>query len=103
MQWLVNAEKDLKKSDPANLKTSQTIYEAKLLKVVTSVAPYPPPGRPFRNLAARCLVLLYSRGETRTLFDTLRVLMKVVSDFKSNDPDIKKVYVQSYHPCGAGY
>ena len=36
---------------------------------------------------------MYTRGETRTLFDTLQTLMKIVGDLKVYDADFKKVYV----------
>lgn len=68
-------------------------YEALLLKAVTAPEPYPSPGRPIRNIASRCLVTIYSRGETRGLFDTIRTLLGVVSDLKAHDADFKKVCV----------
>ena len=45
---------------------------------------------------------MYTRGETRTLFDTLQTLMKIVGDLKVYDADFKKVYVLhfSHHLCG---
>ncbi|KAH8115151.1 clathrin-coated vesicle protein [Phellopilus nigrolimitatus] len=91
LQWLADAEKDLKTGTPETFKTSQTIYETKLLKVIAGAAPYPNPGRPFRNIVARCLVLIYTSGETRSLFDTLQALLKIVGDMKASDVDFKKV------------
>ncbi|KAL5476373.1 hypothetical protein ACEPAI_3473 [Sanghuangporus weigelae] len=91
LQWLADTERDLKSGTPSSWKTSQAIYETKLLKVVSGASPYPNPGRPFRQLASRCLVLLYSKGETRTLFDTLQGLLKVVGDLKTPEMDFKKV------------
>ncbi|EJD04810.1 clathrin-coated vesicle protein [Fomitiporia mediterranea MF3/22] len=91
LKWLADTEKDLKSGTPHTFKTSQAIYETKLLKVVAGNAPYPSPGRPFRNIVARCLVLLYSKGESRTLFDTMQSLLKTVGDMKMPDMDFKKV------------
>ncbi|KIJ50518.1 hypothetical protein M422DRAFT_245139 [Sphaerobolus stellatus SS14] len=54
-------------------------------------------GRPIRQLATRCSVKLYTRGETRTLFDTLQALIKVVSESKIAEKD-KDVRVAAL-PC----
>lgn len=70
-----------------------TTYEALLLKAIIAPEPFPSPGRPIRNTASRCLVTIYSRGETRGLFDTIQSLLRVVSDLKAHDADFKKVYV----------
>lgn len=75
------------------MKSSQSALEATLVKVITSPEPYPSPGRALRNPTARCLVSLYTRGETRTLFDTLQSFMKIVGDFKTPDKDMNKMYV----------
>lgn len=77
-------------------KTTQTVYESVLLRVINSTKPYPNPGRPLRNITARCLKLLYSRGETRTLFDTLQALLKIVGEVKVHDRDSNKMCVV---PC----
>jgi hypothetical protein len=69
------------------LKETQASVEATLLKVLIPSEPYPSPGRPLRNLAARCLLVLYHCGESRSLFDTLRVLLKPASDIKATDKD----------------
>jgi len=63
------------------------------MKVILAPQPFLPPGRALRNLAARCLILVYTRGETKTLFDTLHVLLKVVGDFKTLDKDVNKMWV----------
>ena len=98
LQWLADTERDLKSGTPSSWKTSQTIYETKLLKVIYGLSPYPNPGRPFRQIASRCLVLLYSKGETRTLFDTLQSLLKIGGDMKAPDMDFKKVQVRYFYP-----
>ncbi|KAF5360799.1 hypothetical protein D9756_004484 [Leucocoprinus leucothites] len=41
------------------------------------------PGRAFRNLVGKCLVEMYMRAETRTMFDVLQAFMKVAGDFKA--------------------
>ncbi|KDQ17281.1 hypothetical protein BOTBODRAFT_106006 [Botryobasidium botryosum FD-172 SS1] len=71
------------------LKSSQSQLEATLLKAITSVAPFPPPGRPIRNLVARCYISLFTRGETKSVFDVIQALLKVAGDPKSTDKDAK--------------
>ncbi|KAF7331836.1 Clathrin-coated vesicle protein [Mycena kentingensis (nom. inval.)] len=90
-QWLSATEKAVKNATPDYLKTKQSLVEGALVKVVLAQDPYPIPGRALRNCVARCFVLLYSRGETRTLFDTLQSFMKVVIDFKGADRDLYKI------------
>lgn len=88
-QWLSSTETDLKVGTSSTFKTSHTIYETKLLKVIAGQSPYPVPGRPFRQLAARCLVHLYTRGESRTLYDTLQTLLRSVSEVKSTNSEVE--------------
>lgn len=71
-------------------KASQGGIESTLLKIISSTAPYPPAGRPLRNLSARCFVTIYTRGETKTLFDTIQSLVRTVSDFKAHDSDSRR-------------
>lgn len=79
-----------------HLKSVQGDLEGTLVKIITAPEPYPPPGRALRNLVGRCLVALYTRGETRTLFDTLQAFMKIVGDFKAPDKDTNKTYVLDF-------
>jgi hypothetical protein len=55
------------------------------VKVIDSTEPYPLPGRALRNLVARCLTVLYQRGETRRLFDTLQKFMAIAAEMKPQD------------------
>jgi hypothetical protein len=64
-----------------HLKSKQADLEASLVKVVLAQDPYPIPGRALRNCVARCFIALYTRAETRTLFDTLQAFIKVIIDF----------------------
>ncbi|KAG1883078.1 hypothetical protein F4604DRAFT_1920974 [Suillus subluteus] len=90
-QWLSNLERNLRNASTETLKEMQASVEATLLKVLIPSEPYPSPGRPLRNLAARCLLVLYHRGESRSLFDTLRVLLKPASDIKATDKDSTRI------------
>ncbi|KAG5643615.1 hypothetical protein DXG03_000582 [Asterophora parasitica] len=90
-QWLSSTERKLADATPQQLKGVQANIERTLVKIVTAPEPYPPPGRALRNLVGRCLVALYTRGETRTLFDTLQAFMKIVGDFKAADKETNKI------------
>ncbi|KAF8916460.1 clathrin-coated vesicle protein [Mucidula mucida] len=78
-QWLCSTEKRLVDVSLGDLKSKQADIEAALVKVISGPSPYPPPGRAIRNVVARCLVTLYTRSETRTLFDTLQSFLKYAS------------------------
>ncbi|KAF9228616.1 clathrin-coated vesicle protein [Gyrodon lividus] len=88
-QWLASLEKSLKEVVVDQLKAMQPSVEETLLKVICGSDSYPSPGRGLRNLAARCFVLQYSRGDSRTLFDTLRTLLKTVGDTKIDKDSLR--------------
>ncbi|KAJ7637580.1 clathrin-coated vesicle protein [Mycena polygramma] len=90
-QWLSATEKGIADATAEHLKAKQADVEASLTKVVLAQDPYPVPGRALRNCVARCFVALYTRGETRTLFDTLQAFIKVIIDFKTPDRDSHKI------------
>ncbi|KAG8217356.1 Rft protein-domain-containing protein [Butyriboletus roseoflavus] len=81
-QWLAALEKSLREAAVDQLKSTQSSVEETLLKVVCGNDSYPLPGRGLRNLAARCFIIQYTRGDSRTLFDTLRALLKTAGDLK---------------------
>ncbi|KAI0054064.1 clathrin-coated vesicle protein [Auriscalpium vulgare] len=82
-QWLSSVERFLKSASLEDVKSTQRDLETTLVNVVTVREPYPLPGRALRNLVASCLILLYTRGESKTLFDALLSFLKVVGDFKA--------------------
>ncbi|CAE6397949.1 unnamed protein product [Rhizoctonia solani] len=86
-QWLCTAEKALTKITTEELKSVQSATEATLLKCVNAASPFPMPGRPIRALVARCFLILYSRGETRSMYDTVQACLKVAGDAKLSDRD----------------
>ncbi|KAJ1300539.1 hypothetical protein OPQ81_002194 [Rhizoctonia solani] len=86
-QWLCATEKALNKMSVEELKGAQTTAEATLLKCVNVTPPFPMPGRPIRALVARCFLILYSRGETRTMYDTVQACLKVAGDTKLSERD----------------
>ncbi|CAI2166927.1 889_t:CDS:10 [Funneliformis geosporum] len=79
--WLANLERELKKTDKDSLKQCQTNLEKQLLKFISSVAPKP--HRPIRQLVARIFVIIYIKGESRTLFDTITALQSLVGAGKN--------------------
>ncbi|CAE7204243.1 unnamed protein product [Rhizoctonia solani] len=86
-QWLCTAEKALAQMTVEELKAAQSETEATLLKCVNVTSPFPMPGRPIRALVARCFLMLYSRGETRTMYDTVQACLKVAGDAKLAERD----------------
>lgn len=74
----------------ADLKNVQQPLLDTLLKLVTALEPYPAPGRPVRSLVAQCLVLIYTYGDTKTLYDSIQTLLKPL-DSKSTYKDAHKV------------
>ncbi len=109
--WLASVEGFLKTSSPVrhciaatilslliasqdDIKTVQKDLEASLLNVISSREPYPVPGRALRNLVASCILILYTRGDSKNMFDTLIAFLKVANDFKAPaDRDQHKMYV----------
>ena len=111
--WLASVERFLKSSSPVcpllsprspplnlsqdDIKTVQKDLEAGLINVISSSQSYPVPGRALRNLVASCFLVLYTRGDSKNMFDTLIAFLKVASDFKAPaDRDQNKMYVCPY-------
>jgi hypothetical protein len=108
--WLASVERFLKTSSPVchhiivtilsllitsqdDIKTTQKDLEASLLDVISSREPYPVPGRALRNLVASCILILYTRGDSKNMFDTLLAFLKIASAFKAPaDRDQHKMY-----------
>ncbi|KAF8584408.1 ARM repeat-containing protein [Ramaria rubella] len=88
-QWLCSTEKAIERVPMDVLKPAQSNLESTLLNIAKGVDPFPIPGRPTRHLVARCFVAIYTRGETRSLFDTLQALVKVAGETKQLDRDAR--------------
>src|SRR4051794_14726824 len=94
--WLANLERELKKADKVSnlacflrqdfflstnffyfvkdtIKQFQTNLERQLLRFISLT-----PHRPIRQLVARIFVIIYIKGESRTLFDTITALQSLV-------------------------
>lgn len=87
--WLANLEKELKKTDKETVKTIQTNLEKQLLKFMSFTSPKP--SRPIRQLIARCFVIIYIKGDSRTLFDTITTLQTVINAGKGAGEKEKKL------------
>ncbi|RIA85835.1 armadillo-type protein [Glomus cerebriforme] len=74
--WLANLERELKKTDKETIKQCQTNLEKQLLRFISLITPKP--HRPIRQLVARIFVVIYIKGESRTLFDTITALQSLV-------------------------
>ncbi|KAH9916212.1 clathrin-coated vesicle protein [Fomitopsis serialis] len=61
------------------------------VKIISSPEPYPSPGRPVRSIVARCLTALYTRGETKTLYDTIQSFLKIIGEPKGVGKDSSKI------------
>ncbi|KAJ3190081.1 hypothetical protein HDU85_000372 [Gaertneriomyces sp. JEL0708] len=95
-QWLSFLQRDLSLVSSDVLKTSQTQLEKLLLRHLGSMLPKP--SRTIRRLVARCLILIYSKGDTRTLFDTLSALQGMVANKKVEDMSLR---IAAVHAIGA--
>ncbi|KAJ7215770.1 hypothetical protein B0H12DRAFT_1241935 [Mycena haematopus] len=86
-----STEKNINEASLEHLKSKRVDLEAALGKNVLAQDPFPILGRALCNCVARCFIALYTRGETRTLFDTLQTFIKVIIDFKTPDRDSHKI------------
>ncbi|KAI0668842.1 ARM repeat-containing protein [Trametes maxima] len=65
--------------------------EASFVKIVVAPEPFPLPGRPVRRLVASCLRALYTRGETKSLFDTIQAFLKILAEAKPPAKDSSRI------------
>ncbi|EJD52751.1 ARM repeat-containing protein [Auricularia subglabra TFB-10046 SS5] len=82
LHWLSRADKAINDLGADVLKPAQASLETTLIKIATAADPYPVPGRSVRNLVGRCLVALYLKAETRSMFDTMQTFFKAASELK---------------------
>lgn len=87
LQWLAQVERELKTIDIEILKKSQPTIEKTLLRLISLATAKP--RRPIRFLIGRCYVILYTKGETRSLFDTVTALHSLISANKNIDKETK--------------
>ncbi|KAJ8482572.1 hypothetical protein ONZ51_g5279 [Trametes cubensis] len=95
-QWLSSTERHAKRASAEQLKTCQTDLEESLIKIVSAPEPFPLPGRPIRRLVASCLQALYTRGETKSLFDTIQAFLKILAEAKPPAKESSRMLAQRY-------
>ncbi|KAJ3103459.1 hypothetical protein HK100_004200, partial [Physocladia obscura] len=91
-QWLSAVERELNKlyndakpQDP----TYVTAVEKTLTAFISSGNGLPRPSRPIRETVARIFVLVYSKGDTRLLSDTVSALQSILLVKKFDEPAVK--------------
>lgn len=116
IEWLSKAEQALTKADVDTIRSYQNSFESAILKlacpsvsfgktddmaiVITSNAAIPRPGRPTRRLLARCILVLFRRIDSRSLFDILQNLIRVAAeDAKGKTPE-REVRVAALYILG---
>ncbi|KAI8641511.1 armadillo-type protein [Parasitella parasitica] len=87
LQWLAQVERESKTVDVELLKMAQPIIEKTLFRLISLVTAKP--RRPIRFLIGRCYVILYTRGDTRTLFDSVTALHSLISANKNIDKETR--------------
>ncbi|KAI8967355.1 hypothetical protein BDF20DRAFT_900626 [Mycotypha africana] len=86
-QWLALVEREIKTTEIDVLKKSQPVIEKTLLQLISLTTAKP--RRPIRFLIGRCFVILYTRGDTRTLFDTVTALHSLINAKKDVEKETK--------------
>ncbi|KAJ3381907.1 hypothetical protein HDU92_005075 [Lobulomyces angularis] len=88
-QWLSALENFITLAEKEELMKQQQQITSTIINFINTTSPKP--NRPIRNLMSRCLCSLYTKlkDDTRTLFDTLQTLQKILALKKVDDPQIK--------------
>ncbi|CDW99194.1 hypothetical protein [Sporisorium scitamineum] len=116
IEWLSKAEQALIKADVDTIKSSQSSFEAAILKlacpsvtfgksddnaiIVAPNAAIPRPGRPARRLLARCILVLFRRIDSRSLFDVLQNLVRVAGEDAKGKTAEREVRVAALYILG---
>ncbi|KAK9694246.1 hypothetical protein K7432_013493 [Basidiobolus ranarum] len=89
LQWLATVEKELENISEVYLKSIQDELVKQLMRFFT----YPSPKlkRPLRQVLGRCLVFIYSKGDTSHLIDTLNTLNGVTNSGKSSVDKLTRI------------
>lgn len=116
LEWLSKAEQALAKADIETIKASQSAFEAAVLKLACPTVTFgknedgsitlaantaiPRPGRPTRRLLARCVLLLFRRIDSRSLFDLLQNLVRVAGEDAKGKTAEREVRVAALYTFG---
>ncbi|KAI8980927.1 armadillo-type protein [Pilobolus umbonatus] len=80
-QWLAQVEAEIKSVEVDVLKLVQPLIEKTLFRLISLASAKP--RRPIRFLIGRCYVILYNRGDSRSLFDTVTALQSLIGANKN--------------------
>ncbi|KAJ1026819.1 hypothetical protein NDA16_002116 [Ustilago loliicola] len=116
IEWLSKAEQALSKADLDTIKASQSAFETAVLKLACPTVAFgknedgsitvaantaiPRPGRPTRRLLARCVLLLFRRIDSRSLFDFLQNLVRVAGEDAKGKTAEREVRVAALYILG---
>nr|ODO00955.1 clathrin-coated vesicle protein [Cryptococcus depauperatus CBS 7855] len=104
LHWLRQAEQAIETLEESQLSSHIQPTHSFFLNLILPTPNHslPKPGRPIRQLVARCLVKLHHRVESRSLFDFVQALVKAVSDIgsKSMSPRENLSRVASWYCIG---
>ncbi|GAC76103.1 uncharacterized conserved protein [Moesziomyces antarcticus T-34] len=116
IEWLAKAEQALTNADVDTIKSVQSSFEAAVLKlacpsvtfgkgddpaiVIAANTAIPRPGRPTRRLLARCVLLLFRRIDSRSLFDMLQNLLRVAGEDTKGKTAEREVRVAALYILG---
>ncbi|KAG8829263.1 hypothetical protein FRC20_008693, partial [Serendipita sp. 405] len=85
-QFLSGAVCALKTLPIDEIKPQIPTFESTLISIALSSPPFTTPaGRPIRSLVARSMILVFGRGESKGLFDTVNKLLISAGDPKERD------------------
>ncbi|CAO1639306.1 unnamed protein product [Sympodiomycopsis kandeliae] len=112
LQWLAKLQKTIEHTDLADLQSRQSYLQQTLLRIVSppavsndassgtpspspskpssnsSATPLPRPGRLTRQLVSQCLVTLFQRAESRSLFDVAQQCLNTAAE-KANEKEYR--------------
>ncbi|KZT57919.1 hypothetical protein CALCODRAFT_495577 [Calocera cornea HHB12733] len=95
-QWLRRLDSALEKQPKPEIRQRFEAIEKLLVKIAVGSEGLPFTSRPIRHALSRCLVKLYGRTESRTLYDTLQTLLKSIAEaptkLTDRDPRICTLY-----------
>ncbi|PWY99439.1 ARM repeat-containing protein [Testicularia cyperi] len=116
VEWLSKAERALQDAELETLKSSQAGFEPAILKLacptvtfspaeaggltVAANAAVPKPGRPTRQLLARCVLVLFKRIDSRSLFELLQSLVRVAGEETKGKTAEREVRVAALYILG---
>ncbi|KAJ9479387.1 AP-1 accessory protein LAA1 [Pseudozyma hubeiensis] len=116
IEWLSKAEEALINADVETIRSAQSSFESAILKLacpsvsfaktddnsitISTNTAIPRPGRPTRRLLARCILVLFRRIDSRSLFDILQNLIRVAGEDAKGKTADREVRVAALYILG---